>query len=134
RIIVGSHIYGFAQHLHLAATPNDVNSDAHVAANDALDVINYINPGAAAKVAVDAQIGKPIGFLDVTGDDFVAADDALAVINAINAGQGGEGEQAVQSPRSNVQSQGTGVDGVDDALMMLLAMDGSQQAGRRKGT
>ncbi len=132
RIIVGSQIDGFAHHWHLAARPNDVNNDAHVAANDAVAVINYINAGFPAAVAADAQLGKPYGFVDVTGDDFVAANDALAVINAINAAQGGEGEQPVESPMSKVQSQERGAAAVDGALMMLLAMDVNGQAGKRR--
>ena len=62
---------------------------------------------------VDAQIGKPFGFLDVTGDDFVAADDALAVINAINAGQGGEGEEAegrIQNSEGGIETSSVGAD------------------------
>ncbi len=84
----------------------DVNDDTHVAANDVVAVINYINgfgkflngavptpgtqlPNGGGTVGIKA----PFGYLDVNSDGFVAANDALAIINVINAGQaGGEGE------------------------------------------
>jgi hypothetical protein len=135
---VGSQIDGFAHHWHLAARPTDVNNDGHVAAGDALDVINYVNARFPTDVAADAALGKPYGFLDVNGDDFVAPNDALDVINAINAemGGGGEGEgsgfgvQGSGAPEGD-KRQGTGDREADAALMMLLAMDSGTQARRR---
>jgi hypothetical protein len=107
----------------------DVNDDNHVAANDALAVINYINgiskflngqvpalgtalPNNGGTVAY----GGPFGYLDVNGDGFVAANDALAIINVINAHQGGEG----------------GPSDTDSDLMTLLAIDVASQPRRRR--
>jgi hypothetical protein len=139
RVAVGSQIDGFAHHWHLAAKPLDVDNDTHVAANDVVAIVNYINAGFPSKVAADATIGGPYGFLDVNGDDFVAANDALAVINAINAGMGGEGEQTsvepgVQNAESGQPGAGgqlSAASGVDAALMMWLAIDGGVQTRRR---
>ena len=83
-----------------ANRPNDVTGDSHVAPNDALAIINYINafgsgtvPGLTATVEGQrVDFGKPFGYLDVNHDTYIAPNDALAVINAINSGQGGEGE------------------------------------------
>jgi hypothetical protein len=131
RVRVGSQVDGFAHPWHFAAKPRDVNNDTHVAANDAVAIVNYINARLAPAVAPGASIGQPFGFLDVNGDDFVAANDALDVINAINAGMGGEGEPAegrIQNAEGRIQSGG-----VDQALIMFLAMDGNAPAARRRG-
>jgi hypothetical protein len=104
----------------------DVTNDNHVAANDAVAVINYINafgsflngkvPALASSVGGQtASYGGPFGYIDVNGDGFVAANDAVAIINVINAGQGGEGELANQ----------------DDDLMTLLAIDFASRPKRR---
>jgi autotransporter-associated beta strand protein len=113
----------------------DVNDDGHVAANDVVAILNYINafgslngghvPGLGDPLPNGlgiAGIGKPFGFIDVNADDFVAANDALAIINVINAGQAGrEGESWQEKPAS---------DEVD--LMTLLAEDVVFQAKRRQ--
>jgi hypothetical protein len=70
----------------------DVNDDTHVAANDAVAVINYINAFKSGPVPPSAFIGQPFGFLDTNADGNVAPNDALDVINAINGDQEGEGE------------------------------------------
>jgi Repeat of unknown function (DUF5650)/Dockerin type I domain len=135
RIIVGSQIDGFAHHWHLAVKPLDVNNDTHLAANDAVAIINYINAEFPSAVGAGAKIGQPYGFLDVNGDDFVAANDVLDVINAINAGQGGEGESAegrMQHAEGGMNATALAED--SEALMMLLAVDLNGQAGRRRGT
>jgi hypothetical protein len=135
---VGSQIDGFAHHWHLAAKPNDINNDGHVAPGDALSIINYINAGFPTAVPADATLGKPYGFLDVDGDDFVSPGDALAVINTINAGQGGEGEGSrqggfgVPGSAGGDRGQGTGDSAVDGALLMLLATDVNGQTGKRR--
>jgi hypothetical protein len=135
RVLVGSTIDGFSHHWHLAAHPLDVNNDTHVAANDVVAVVNYINAGFPSAVGANAPLGQPFGFLDVTGDDFVAANDALAVINAIDAGQGGEGESqesGVRGQESVDRGRATGDRATDQGLLMWLAMDANQQAARRR--
>jgi hypothetical protein len=74
---------------HNTVNACDVTGDMHVAPNDALEVINFINAfGSIQLSAVNA--GPP--YLDVDNDRFVAPNDALTIINLINAGQGSEGE------------------------------------------
>lgn len=75
--------------------PLDVDNDAHLAPNDALIIINYINSFGASPVPSDAVIGQPFGFLDTNCDNNVSPGDALDVINSINAGLGGEGEAQI---------------------------------------
>jgi hypothetical protein len=96
--------------LDVSGGPNNT-PDGHVAPNDALAVINYLNAfGSINSGKVPAlgstlptsppttvSYGGPFGYLDVDGDGFVAPVDALTVINAINASQGGEGEDTVAS-------------------------------------
>jgi len=67
-----------------------VNDDTHVAANDVVAVVNYINAFGSGLVPDNASNSQP--FNDVNGDNNVAPNDALDIVNAINAGQGGEGE------------------------------------------
>jgi hypothetical protein len=111
--------------------PLDVNGDMHVAPNDAVAVINYVNafgaldsgkvPGAGTAIGGGtADSGQPFGFVDANGDNFVAPNDALAVINGINAGQGGEGEgAAAREQETGNRRQGTDA----DELLALLAVD-----------
>jgi hypothetical protein len=108
----------------------DVNDDGHVAANDVVAIVNYINgfgsvnggrvPALGAPLPNGlgvAGIGKPFGYIDVNPDDFVTAADALAIINVINANQvGGEGDLA----------------SANNDLMTLLAVDVALQAKRRQ--
>jgi hypothetical protein len=75
---------------HNTRNPVDVSGDLHVAPNDALDVINYINAFGSGLVPTSGALGPP--YLDVNDDGFVAPNDALDVINVINAGFGAEGE------------------------------------------
>jgi VCBS repeat-containing protein len=124
-VVTKTHIW------HNTKNALDVNDDSHVAANDVVAVVNYINAfgningghvpalGAPLPSGIGvAGVGTPFGFLDVNADDFVTAADALAIINVINAGQaGGEGEVA-----------STG-----DDLITLLAVDVASQ-GKRRGT
>ncbi len=88
----------------------DVNNDTHIAANDALAVINYINAFGAIRLPASAPVGQ--SFLDVNGDNNVAPNDALDVINAINAGQASEGEGPQPDATTNF-----------DDVLNLLALD-----------
>jgi autotransporter-associated beta strand protein len=115
----------------------DVTGDNHVAANDVVAIVNYLNgfgsflngqvPALGQQLPNNggsAAVGGPFGYLDVNGDGFVAPNDAVAVVNVINANQGGEGETAV----SNLGSASADVD-----LFTLLAVDVASQ-GKRRGT
>jgi hypothetical protein len=104
---------------HIAA---DVNNDSHVAANDVVAVLNYINAFGSGAVPDNASYSQP--FLDVDGDGNIAPNDALAVINAINSGQNGEGENQVTQMIGIAQSAGD--------LLALLASDPAIQATRRR--
>jgi hypothetical protein len=113
----------------LDVTGNGAKPDGHIAPNDALAIINYINAFGSGAVPAGAAIGAPFGFIDTTGaggvaDNFVAPNDALAVINMINAGLAGEGENSGQAGDTG---QGTG----NSDLMLLLAMDVAAQPRRR---
>jgi hypothetical protein len=73
--------------MHNPNQPSDVDGDSHVAPNDAVDIINYINAYGSQSVPLDA-LGGP--YCDVNGDGTIAPNDVLDVINLINAGEGGE--------------------------------------------
>jgi uncharacterized protein DUF5650/dockerin type I repeat protein len=128
---VGSQIDGFAHPWHFAAKPTDVTNDGLTAPNDLTAIISYLNGFGASDVPKNASIGKPFGFIDANGDDQVAPNDLTKVISYLNAFGAGEGESAVQSPKSNVQSRDT-AEPSNDQVLMLLAMDASQQATRKK--
>src|SRR5206468_6874404 len=99
---------------HNAIQSLDVTGDEHIAPDDVVAVVDFINAFGSQAVPQDGRGGGP--YVDVNGDGFVAPNDALDVINAINAGQGGEGES---------------VNGESD-LMTLLAIDVAGQAKRRQ--
>jgi len=112
---------------HNAAIALDVNANGHVAPNDALAVIDYINAVGSGRVSSDSDIGQPFGFLDVNGDNFVAPNDALHIINVINAGQASEGERNSGSALLNQPPTSAMQD-----LWTLLAMDVASQQMRRR--
>jgi hypothetical protein len=124
--------HNFAKPLDVNGGPNNA-PDGHIAANDALAIINYINGFGAGAVPDNAIIGEPFGFLDTAGgengggDNSVAPNDALAVINAINAGQGGEGE-----PTTDAQPLSSSAQSVLNELIELLAIDVASQPKRRR--
>ncbi|HEY2413879.1 MAG TPA: dockerin type I domain-containing protein [Pirellulaceae bacterium] len=122
RVRVGSQIDGFSHRWHLAVQPQDVNNDGHVAADDVIGIINYINAQKPVEVASDAAVGGPYGFLDVTGDDHVVAEDVIAVINYINAHPEEQEAATTQLVESNHQS--------DDDLLLMMAADAA--GARRK--
>jgi hypothetical protein len=102
----------------------DVNDDTHVAPNDVVAVINYINGFKSGPVPDDADNAQP--FLDVNGDNNVAPNDALDIINAINAGQASEGETLAEPPLPQHQPP------ISADLLALLAGDLAIQSPRRK--
>jgi hypothetical protein len=96
----------------------DANDDNHVASNDIVAIVNYINgfsnfqngkvPNIGQTIPnsgnpnLIAGYGTPYGYLDVNADGFVASNDALAIINAINGGTaGGEGEAQAAVPNDS---------------------------------
>jgi hypothetical protein len=99
----------------------DVNDDTHVAANDVVGVINYLNAFGPGVVPDDAVSAAP--YIDVNGDNNISPSDALDVINAINAGQGGEGDVGTDS--SALQSAA-------DNVFALLAYDQFAQSQRKR--
>src|SRR5207244_3092461 len=104
-----------------------VTADDHIAANDALAIINYINAFTSGPVPSNAAIGQPFGFLDTIADDNIAPNDALEVINSINAGFGGEGEAMWSGQAIGGREPGIGF----DELTLLLAIDVATQSKRR---
>jgi glucose/arabinose dehydrogenase len=97
----------------------DVNADGHVAANDALAIINLINSAGPGPLPAPPGFESPPPFVDVAADNFVAPNDALAVINFINAQPPvGEGEH----PASNQSPDASPTPDLSD-LMGLLAAD-----------
>jgi len=99
----------------------DVTGDHHVAADDAVGVINYIDAFGSGLLPARPTIAAP--YYDVNGDGFIAANDVVEIINAINAGQGGEGE----SDNSIAATQLSFAD-----LVTLLAFDTAQLNPRRQ--
>jgi hypothetical protein len=101
----------------------DVNDDTHVAPNDVVAVVNFINGFKSGPVPDDADNAQP--FLDVNGDNNVAPNDALDIINAINAGQASEGEAAADGPSDRAA--------LDDVINFLAFDAASQSPQRRRG-
>jgi hypothetical protein len=92
---------------HNASNGLDVTADRHVAPNDALSVIDFLNAFGSQHVPNNGLASGPD--YDVNADGFVAPNDALAVINFINAFGSSEGEAASTSS--------------DDLLLTLIAND-----------
>jgi ELWxxDGT repeat protein len=103
--------------------PRDVDNDTHVAANDAVLVINELN--AFGSHAFGAADSSDPPYLDVDGDDIVAPGDALEIINWINAGLGGEGESAATNSLSLIEQP-------EMSLIALLAGDAVSNAAPRR--
>jgi len=83
------------------SNPLDVTNNGIVTAEDALQIINYINRSATSALKLPNPFlpsfaPRPVGneaFYDVSGDEFATALDALLVINFLNhQSTGGEGE------------------------------------------
>jgi hypothetical protein len=83
------------------SNPLDVTNNGIVSAEDALQIINYINRSSTANLKlpnpyVPSFAPRPVGneaFYDVSGDEYATALDALLVINFLNhQSSGGEGE------------------------------------------
>jgi hypothetical protein len=121
RVLVASEIDGFAHPWHDASRPLDATNDAHIAPNDALAVINYINAFGPGAVPAGALPGKPFGFIDVDGNDFIAPNDALKIINQINAfgSSEGEGEGASDTAAIDAVLAATS----DQDLLAALSLD-----------
>jgi hypothetical protein len=104
--------------LHNAALACDATGDLHIAPDDALAIINYINAHEGTPLdAPDGEAGD-VTYYDVNKDGSIAPIDALMVINAINSGQtGAEGESAAD---------------MDSALLALVAQDAAEATLGRK--
>jgi hypothetical protein len=112
---------------HNAANPFDVNADRKVAADDALDIINYINAKGSGPLPATAQTSPP--YYDVVADNYLAPNDVLAVINYINALPEAEGEMrpTLATPPPVNSNNTTG-----NSMLALLAADIPTQSKRRK--
>lgn len=107
---------------HNSARPLDVSGDTHVAPNDALEVISFINAFGSKAVPGEAPAQAP--FYDTSNDGQVSPADALNIINAINAGLAdSEGE----NPRSTAASPA-----LDTDLLVLLSGDVAAAAKPRR--
>jgi hypothetical protein len=113
--------------LHNRVLAADVTGDGKVVAEDAIEVINFIDAHGSGPVA-PAKPGDPPATLlyDVTGDNYIAADDVMAIINYINA-------HPIVNPEATELAIGSPTSGAadSDALYLMLAMDSAQQAQRR---
>jgi hypothetical protein len=101
----------------------DVDGDTHIAPNDAIGIINFINAFGSQAVPKNGTASGP--FYDVNGDGFIAPNDVVEVINRINAA-GAAGEAEAGGDQTIVAAE-TGVDDV----MTLLAADVAGQGKRR---
>jgi len=112
--------------MHNAAKPLDIGGDGKIAANDALDAINFLNTFGSDKTA--EEIGPEMGFLDVNADGYITAADPLEVINYLNA------IGASAPPPGNGEGEGKGGETADDdsALISLLAFDAAESTTRRR--
>jgi len=118
---------------HDARNALDVTDDTHVAADDALAVINYINAFGSTSVIPLAPIAAP--FYDVTADNSIAPDDALSVINAINSGLAAKlnfqwTESSITQPTKT--SDGQRPASISNELIGLLGLDVASSAKRRR--
>src|SRR4029079_10680242 len=121
----------FAYLLHNRVMPADVTGDNNVWAEDALNVINYINAKGSGPIVARGEFGSSVSALaavqsaaqyyDVTGDDYIGPDDVLAVINYINA----HNPSQTQMPAGEAAAQ-------SNDLLILLASDVASQTTRRK--
>jgi hypothetical protein len=109
---------------HNASNGLDVTADGHIAPNDALLVINFINAFGSQHVPNNGSASGP--YYDVNADGFVSPIDALAVINFINAFGSSEGEAGDAPAASKAQSP-------PSDLLELLALDIATQVKRRRG-
>ena len=114
----------------------DVTGDTHSVAEDALEVINYLNAFGAG--ALPPRFTDEPPYYDVTGDGFVTAADALDVINYVNAGGDevfeGEGADLAHGTAAAVDV-GESLDERDvsgNGLLELLAADVMEQFGRKR--
>lgn len=113
-------------------SPLDASGDGHVAPNDALAVINYINAYGAGPVPSSALLVAP--YYDVNGDNFVAASDVLDIINHLNAfGSATSRDAASSGDMGEGESSATDRgDHWDEEWITLLAMDVAGQTKRRR--
>jgi len=112
--------------LYNAAEPCDVDGDLHVAAGDALEIINYLNAvGSTPANQPEGEAGS-VTYYDVDGDGVIAAGDALEVINVLNAGLA-DGAGPADVP------EGEHAAATDLSILALTADDagGSNQRRRR---
>jgi hypothetical protein len=112
---------------HNAAGALDVSLDGHVAPEDALAVIDFINASGAGPVPIVSTWGPP--YLDTNGDGFVSPSDALAIINAINAARpGGEGEARARGLASGLGDSRSSSFTDSDMFALLAADIAAQQS------
>lgn len=69
---------------HNPRMPEDVNSDGHVSALDALTIINWLNRKGLSATGETDDSRRSLLLPDVSGNDHVTALDALMVINRLN--------------------------------------------------
>jgi hypothetical protein len=114
---------------HNEILSTDVTGDGHTAANDAVDVIDFINAFGSQAVPIDGRAGGP--YRDVDGDGFVAPSDAAVVINQIDAFPEAEGEVA-GSQQPAIRNQGSDQEAGIGDLVAMLAADVAEQAKRKR--
>jgi hypothetical protein len=109
---------------HNAEEPLDVGGDGGIAANDALDAINYLNAFGGGQT-----IEPALGFLDVDADGYITAADPLEVINYLNAFGA-----TSPPPENDGDGEGEGSEVADDLLTLigLLAFDAAESTTRRR--
>jgi hypothetical protein len=129
--------------LHNEVKPLDVNGDNHIAPNDALAGIDYINAFGTCPVSAHPEQTK---YLDVNGDGFISPADPLMDINYINAHGSGEAESSVTADLASVSTMNDpsltttlpnivapARPSVDlNSIIALLAYDTAQQPQRRR--
>jgi hypothetical protein len=123
---------------HNWETAADVSGDGQVAAEDVIDVINYINAKGSGPVSHSGSAGLqslaqsatsifPTMYYDVTGDNYVAADDVITIINFINAHPG------QSKPSGEAEAPSADAAGLPSDLLSLIAVDSATtQINRRR--
>jgi hypothetical protein len=109
-----------------AAEPCDVDGDLHVAAGDALEIINYLNALGSTPANLPEGEAGAVTYYDVDGDGVITAGDALEVINLLNSGLA-DGVGQADRP------EGEHAAATDLSILALTADDagGSNQRRRR---
>jgi hypothetical protein len=129
---VNNLTFGVALPYYNVLSPLDVTHDGHIAADDVVEIINYINASGSGAFSNNK---KPKYYYDPNNDCNIAADDVVTIINYINAHPNRDAEAEAPAPiydgaaASDSPNSGNPSSAAD--LIALLALDIASQPKRR---